>query len=44
MYRAREAILFVPDHWHAAWRSDEGVLPYVISKRIDPDTWKKGNR
>ena len=44
VYRAREAILFVPDHWHAAWRSDEGVLPYVISERIDADTWKKGNR
>lgn len=43
-YRAREAILLEPDHWHAAWRSDEGVLPYVISERIDPDTWKKGNR
>ena len=43
-YRAREAILLEPDHWHAAWRSDEGVLPYVIAERIDPGTWKKGNR
>lgn len=43
-YRAREAILLDPDHWHAAWRSDEGVLPYIISERIDADTCKKGNR
>ena len=28
----------------AAWRSDEGVLIYVSRERIDPDTWKKGNR
>ena len=44
VYRAREAILLDPDHWHAAWRSDVGVLPYIISERIDPSTWKKGNR
>lgn len=43
-YRAREAILLAPDHWHAAWRSDEGVLPYVIAERIDAGTWKKANR
>ena len=43
-YRAREAILLDPDHWHAAWRSDEAVMPYIISERIDADTWKKGNR
>lgn len=43
-YRAREAILLEPDHWHAAWRSDEGVLPYVIAERINTGTWKKGNR
>lgn len=39
-YRAREAIQLAPDHWHAAWRSDEGVLPYVIAERIDAGTWK----
>ena len=44
VYRAREAILLDPDHWHAAWRSDVGVLPYIISERIDPGTWKVGNR
>lgn len=43
-YRAREAIQLAPDHWHAAWRSDEGVLPYVIAERIDAGTWKKANR
>ena len=43
-YRAREAILLEPDHWHAAWRSDEGAMPYVISGWIDPGTWKVGNR
>lgn len=43
-YRAREAILLEPDHWHAAWRSDEGVLPYVISERIDPGIWQVGPR
>ena len=43
-YRAREAILIGENQWHAAWRSDEGVLIYVSRERIDPDTWKKGNR
>lgn len=43
-YRAREAILIGDNQWHAAWRSDEGVLPYVTPERIDPDTWKKGTR
>ena len=44
VYRAREAILNVPDHWHAAWRSDTSVMAYVISGWIDPGTWKAGNR
>lgn len=44
VYRAREAILRVPDHWHAAWRSDTSVMAYVISGWIDPGTWKVGNR
>lgn len=43
-YRAREAILIGDNQWHAAWRSDEGVLIYVARERIDPDTWKKGTR
>ena len=43
-YRAREAVRHWAGGWHAAWRSDEGALPYVISERIDPGTWKKGNR
>lgn len=44
VYRAREAILRVPHHWHAAWRSDTSVMAYVISGWIDPGTWKVGNR
>ena len=43
-YRAREAILIGENQWHAAWRSDEGVLIYVTPERINPGTWKKGNR
>lgn len=44
VYRAREAILRVPDHWHAAWRSDTSVMTYVISGWIDPGTWKVGDQ
>ena len=44
VYRAREAILRAPDHWHAAWRSDTSVMTYVISGWIDPGAWKVGNR
>ena len=43
-YRAREAILIGENQWHAAWRSDEGVLIYVTPERIDAGTWKVGNR
>lgn len=43
-YRAREAILLDPDHWHAAWRSDEGVMTHVTPEHLDAGTWKKGNR
>ena len=43
-YRAREAILIGENQWHAAWRSDEGVLIYVAPERIDAGTWKVGNR
>lgn len=43
-YRAREAILIGDNQWHAAWRSDEGVLIYVTPERIDAGTWKVGNR
>ena len=39
-YRAREAILIGENQWHAAWRSDEGVLVYVASERVTPGTWK----
>ena len=39
-YRAREAILLGSGHWQAAWRSDEGVMVYVIAEWIDPGTWK----
>lgn len=39
-YHAREAILLGSGHWQAAWRSDEGVMVYVIAEWIDPDTWK----
>lgn len=39
-YHAREAILLGRDDWHAAWRSDEGVMVYVIAEWIDPGTWK----
>ena len=37
-YRAREAILLGSGHWQAAWRSDEGVMVYVIAEWIDPGT------
>ena len=43
-YRAREAILIGENQWHAAWRSDEGVLIYVTPDQITPGTWKVGNR
>ena len=43
-YRAREAILLDPDHWHAAWRSDEGVMTHVTPEHLDAGTWEKGNR
>ena len=43
-YHAREAILIGENQWHAAWRSDEGVLIYVTPERIDAGTWKVGNR
>ena len=43
-YRAREAILLEPDYWHAAWRSDEGVMTHVTPEHLDADTWKKGTR
>lgn len=39
-HRAREAILLGSGHWQAAWRSDEGVMVYVIAEWIDPGTWK----
>ena len=44
VYRAREAILRVPDHWHAAWRSDTSVMTYAKAEWIDLGTWKVGNR
>ena len=44
VYRAREAILRVPDHWHAAWRSDTSVMASFISGWIDPGTWKVDDR
>ena len=40
MYYAREAILSGKGDWHAAWRSDAGVLVYVASERVTPGTWK----
>ena len=43
-YRAREAILIGENQWHAAWRSDEGVLVYVASEQVTTGTWKEGNR
>ena len=43
-YRAREAILLGSGHWQAAWRSDEGVMVYVIAEWIDPDTWKEADQ
>lgn len=43
-FRAREAILISKTQWHAAWRSDGGVLIYVDPERIDPDTWKVDDR
>ena len=43
-YRAREAMLLTPSYWHAAWRSDEGVMTHVTPEHLDADTWKKGTR
>ena len=43
-YRAREAILLGSGHWQAAWRSDEGVMVYVIAEWIDPGTCKVDDR
>lgn len=44
VYRAREAILLETCYWHAAWRSDEGVMTYVTPEHLDADTCKEGNR
>ena len=43
-YRAREAILIGVNDWHAAWRSDTGVMIYATPDQITPGTWKVGNR
>mgnify|MGYP006968437191 CR=1 FL=1 len=37
VYRAREAILIGENQWHAAWRSDEGVLPYVTDLHLEAE-------
>ena len=43
-YRAREAILLEPSYWHAAWRSDGGVMTHVTPEHLDAGTWTEGTR